>query len=69
MKVLYCAIGFCKNRNEQRMKMYLMYLKNMQQTERKIQIIKKRPKLQHSIDDMLICVQNVAQFSIKSTLP
>ena len=33
MKVLYCAIGFCKNRNELRMKMYL--------SERRIQMIIK----------------------------
>ena len=39
MKVLYCGIGFCKERNEQRMKTF--YLNNTQKTERRIQMIIK----------------------------
>ena len=38
MRVLYCAIGFCKEMNERRMKTF--YLNNMQQTETRIQMIK-----------------------------
>ena len=38
MKVLYCAIGFCKETNEQGMKTFF-YLNNMQQTETRIKVI------------------------------
>ena len=36
MKVLYCAISFCKETNEQRMETF--HLNNIQQTETKIQM-------------------------------
>ena len=38
MKILYCAISFCKEMNEQRMETF--HLNNIQQTETKIQMNK-----------------------------
>ena len=43
MKVLYCAIGFYKETNEQRMKTF--HLDDMQQTETRIQMIINFPNI------------------------